>query len=264
MTYCGKPVACIGDIVSCPKCKGTHRILEGAMNPPDSLDGVLKAVEGCITDCGAVLISVGQDIGFYDGELGLDVASVRILQDEGIERKKAAEALDREYGTVNSAVAEGATVVRVVPSNQIEGHFGIFSYVEKVDGSVLPETNSLRLNGTHVLKKWMSPDRKRIYFIPKEISRSDEMYFDGVAKKLEGEVFSTINKICCIDSMKEQMKVLKEFRQVYKEQEAEHYNNALYSAHMRYWRVLEYIERLCTDAESQDYLLSAMQEIEGA
>jgi hypothetical protein len=96
MTYCGKPVACVGDIVSCPKCKGTHRILEGAMNPPDSLDGVLKAVEGCKTDCGAVLISVGQDIGFYDGELGLDAASYKTLQAEGIERKKAASKAQAE------------------------------------------------------------------------------------------------------------------------------------------------------------------------
>jgi hypothetical protein len=67
-----------------------------------------------------VLISVGQDIGFYDGELGLDAASYKTLQAEGIERKKAAEAeaaarkaaapIDHAHGAMNLAVAEGANV----------------------------------------------------------------------------------------------------------------------------------------------------------
>ena len=92
MTYNGKPVACVGDIVYCPKCKGTHRIIEGAVKPPKWLDGVLVAVEGCRTSCGALLISVGQNIAGYEGEIGLDAVTVETLQTEAMARE-AAEAL---------------------------------------------------------------------------------------------------------------------------------------------------------------------------
>ena len=109
MTYNGKPVACVGDIVYCPKCKGTHRIIEGAVKPPKWLDGVLVAVEGCRTSCGAVLISVGQNIAGYEGEIGLDAVTVETLQTEAMAREAAA-AVDQVYGTANPAFAEGADV----------------------------------------------------------------------------------------------------------------------------------------------------------
>jgi hypothetical protein len=59
-----------------------------------------------------VLISVGQDIGFYDGELGLDAASYKTLQAEGIERKKAleAEAAARKAETTAAKPGEAAAV----------------------------------------------------------------------------------------------------------------------------------------------------------
>jgi uncharacterized Zn-binding protein involved in type VI secretion len=90
MTFNGKPVACVGDIVYCPKCKGTHRIIEGAIKPPMWLDDVLIAVEGCLTSCGAVLISVGQNIGWHEGGIGLDAVTVETLRAE-TEAAEAAE-----------------------------------------------------------------------------------------------------------------------------------------------------------------------------
>jgi hypothetical protein len=66
--------------------------MEGAVNPPYRLGGVLVAVEGCRISCGAVLISVGQSIGTYEGEIGLDGGSYRILQAEGVAEKERAEA----------------------------------------------------------------------------------------------------------------------------------------------------------------------------
>jgi len=51
----GKPVAYIGHKVSCPKCPGTHTIVEGVVST--ALYGKGVAVAGMKTSCGAVLIA---------------------------------------------------------------------------------------------------------------------------------------------------------------------------------------------------------------
>jgi uncharacterized Zn-binding protein involved in type VI secretion len=51
----GKPVACIGDMTECPKCKGTFPITEG--DADCSIMGVPVAFDGHRTECGAHLIS---------------------------------------------------------------------------------------------------------------------------------------------------------------------------------------------------------------
>src|SRR5206468_545781 len=51
----GKPIARVGDIVSCPKCKGVFPIAEG--NPSFNDHGLAAAYHGCKTACGATLIS---------------------------------------------------------------------------------------------------------------------------------------------------------------------------------------------------------------
>ncbi|MCL1861387.1 MAG: PAAR domain-containing protein [Proteobacteria bacterium] len=56
----GIPVACIGDKVTCPKCRGTHEIVQGASEPPFMVGGRPVAREGDKCSCGAVLISKGQ------------------------------------------------------------------------------------------------------------------------------------------------------------------------------------------------------------
>jgi uncharacterized Zn-binding protein involved in type VI secretion len=59
-TIDGKPVACIGDKVFCPLCKGVYTIVEGASDPDTTLDGKNVAREFDGVDCGAKLVSVGQ------------------------------------------------------------------------------------------------------------------------------------------------------------------------------------------------------------
>ena len=54
-TDLGKPIACIGDMVKCPKCKGTYPIVEGDLNC--KIEGIPVAFEGHKTECGAALIS---------------------------------------------------------------------------------------------------------------------------------------------------------------------------------------------------------------
>lgn len=51
----GKPIAFVGHKVSCPKCRGTHEIIEGA--PVTTLYGKGVALEGMRTSCGATLIA---------------------------------------------------------------------------------------------------------------------------------------------------------------------------------------------------------------
>jgi uncharacterized Zn-binding protein involved in type VI secretion len=54
----GKPIAAVGHKVSCPKCPGTHTIVEGVRT--FSVMGVSVAVEGMKTSCGAVLVASQQ------------------------------------------------------------------------------------------------------------------------------------------------------------------------------------------------------------
>ena len=70
----GKPVACVGDPVICPRCKGVHRILTGADDPPVWLDGALVAVENGKVSDGAVLMSIQQFHASY-GDDGVSAAA---------------------------------------------------------------------------------------------------------------------------------------------------------------------------------------------
>jgi uncharacterized Zn-binding protein involved in type VI secretion len=54
-TDMGKPIACIGDKVCCPKCKGVYPIVEG--DSECTIEGAPIAFDGHKTACGAMLIS---------------------------------------------------------------------------------------------------------------------------------------------------------------------------------------------------------------
>ncbi|MFP5390925.1 MAG: PAAR domain-containing protein [Gammaproteobacteria bacterium] len=51
----GKPIARIGDMVACPKCKGVFPIAEGDQST--IIDGAAVAFHGCKTACGATIIA---------------------------------------------------------------------------------------------------------------------------------------------------------------------------------------------------------------
>jgi len=55
VTDMGKLIACKGDMVKCPKCKGTFPIVEGEATW--TIDGVPIAFHGHKTACGAILLS---------------------------------------------------------------------------------------------------------------------------------------------------------------------------------------------------------------
>ena len=54
-TVMGIPIACVGDLTQCPKCKGVYPIVEG--DATDTINGVPTAYHGHKTACGAALIS---------------------------------------------------------------------------------------------------------------------------------------------------------------------------------------------------------------
>jgi len=74
MTIEGKPVACVGDKVICPKCRGVHTILSGAEGPRVELHGRPIAREGDFVSDGSMLLSVGQSIACHDCEEGAAAA----------------------------------------------------------------------------------------------------------------------------------------------------------------------------------------------
>lgn len=51
----GKPIARVGDMVACPKCKGVFPISQG--DSSNIVDGSPVAYHGCRVACGAILIS---------------------------------------------------------------------------------------------------------------------------------------------------------------------------------------------------------------
>lgn len=59
----GQPMARLGDQVTCPKCSGTHTIVEGVA---DVSSDRRTALEGMKTSCGAVLIA-SQNFYSLDG-----------------------------------------------------------------------------------------------------------------------------------------------------------------------------------------------------
>lgn len=55
MTDGGIPIACVGDMVECPKCDGVFPIVEG--DAEFTMEGDRVAFDGHKTECGAALIS---------------------------------------------------------------------------------------------------------------------------------------------------------------------------------------------------------------
>jgi uncharacterized Zn-binding protein involved in type VI secretion len=53
----GIPVACVGDLVRCPQCRGEYAIVEGAGDPGMTVYGKPVAREDDGVACGAKLVS---------------------------------------------------------------------------------------------------------------------------------------------------------------------------------------------------------------
>ena len=165
--------------------------------------------------------------------------------------------------TTRSFLSERKPDIRIVPNTQIMGNIGIIGYMEKIDGSPLCDPEKLKIGRIQVIEKWLTPDKKRMYFIPpKGISYSNEVYFDDEdGLWLEQEVFNAKKHKSYIDSMEKQMEILDLFLLEFKAEGQEKYDSALYNAHTRYWKVLDYIENLGLDLDNQEYLLSTIKKI---
>jgi len=85
------PIACVGDLTTCPLCKGTHPILHENVYPPSTLDDVQEALEGFYTACGAQLIpsqtlrwhECEEDVHPLVASLEADRAAAQVPEDSG-------------------------------------------------------------------------------------------------------------------------------------------------------------------------------------
>jgi uncharacterized Zn-binding protein involved in type VI secretion len=79
----GKPIARVGDMTVCPRCKGVFPIVAGASNV--STDGVKLARHGDATACGAKLLSSQSFTTQADGgSAAVAAAAAPAVTDSGI------------------------------------------------------------------------------------------------------------------------------------------------------------------------------------
>ncbi|MCL1826331.1 MAG: PAAR domain-containing protein [Betaproteobacteria bacterium] len=106
---CGHPwtifdidVACIGDYVTCPLCKGTHQIVQGDnVKHRQTLCGRVVASTADFTTCGASLLA-SQNLSSYTDESWVDPIVV------AVQTRKEKEAAAARALTMTSAAAVGA------------------------------------------------------------------------------------------------------------------------------------------------------------
>ena len=104
----GKPVAHVGDLVSCPKCKGVFPIIEGASDMGISEKQIAR--QGDRTACGARLIA-SQTMAGWDGDSGSgegasDPAAL-IQKQEGESHTLCLSCLAKAAATGESVVVRG-------------------------------------------------------------------------------------------------------------------------------------------------------------
>jgi uncharacterized Zn-binding protein involved in type VI secretion len=80
----GIPIACVGDKVFCPHCKGVYTIIEGATNSP--VCGKQMALNGCRVSCGAQVLAVQQHHSTHESDAGELPALERAIARSAAER----------------------------------------------------------------------------------------------------------------------------------------------------------------------------------
>jgi uncharacterized Zn-binding protein involved in type VI secretion len=92
----GKPIARLGDLVECPRCRGTFAIVEG--NPAMCFDGAAVAYHGCAVACGARLIASQSEMTTQPTSGDVDASPRRYFSfDEGFGAAAAQDAAGRPF-----------------------------------------------------------------------------------------------------------------------------------------------------------------------
>jgi len=90
----GKPIARLGDMVACPRCRGIFPIVQG--NPAMCFDGGAIAYHGCTVACGATLIASQSEMTTHPGGSADDLMPRRYFSyDEGFGAASASELPER-------------------------------------------------------------------------------------------------------------------------------------------------------------------------
>lgn len=99
----GKNVALVGDLVSCPKCKGVYPIIEGTEKV--FFMGQPAALEGMQTACGARLIA-SQNRMFVNDGIGINQVSQAVGDQKEDKKVKKIVELYWSYGDGNAKLDE--------------------------------------------------------------------------------------------------------------------------------------------------------------
>lgn len=129
----GKPIARLGDMVECPRCRGTFAIVEG--NPAMCFDGAAVAYHGCAVACGARLIASQSEMTTQPTSGGADASPRRYFS------------FDDGFGAAAAAAVAGA---QHAASGPFRGRFQLLQEVD--DQPVIGRRVRVRASSGHVVE----------------------------------------------------------------------------------------------------------------
>ena len=129
----GKPIARLGDLVECPRCRGTFAIVEG--NPAMCFDGAAVAYHGCAVACGARLIASQSEMTTQPTSGDADASPRRYFS------------FDEGFGAAAAAAVAGARNATGVP---FRGRFQLLQEVD--DQPISGRRVRVRASSGHVVE----------------------------------------------------------------------------------------------------------------
>ncbi|HCH8094037.1 TPA: hypothetical protein NJU31_003615, partial [Acinetobacter baumannii] len=135
---------------------------------------------------------------------------------------------------------------------------GVLARIERLDGKKINSTDKLVINGTPLKEVWISENGVAYFIPPKNIPQVKSIEINGESLNLEKNLRQFHTNKEGIDSISEQVEILNEALREHKKQfSSENKSDVIVMQGVfRYSLILDYIDQLDWDYESQKYLLS--------
>ncbi|MDC5258451.1 DUF2345 domain-containing protein [Acinetobacter baumannii] len=135
---------------------------------------------------------------------------------------------------------------------------GVLARIERLDGKKINSTDKLVINGTPLKEVWISENGVAYFIPPKNIPQVKSIEINGESLNLEKNLRQFHTNKEGIDSISEQVEILNEALGEHKKQfSSENKSDVIVMQGVfRYSLILDYIDQLDWDYESQKYLLS--------
>ncbi|MFW1774762.1 hypothetical protein [Acinetobacter seifertii] len=160
-------------------------------------------------------------------------------------------------------------IQHLLPSDQLTSkakitpniHFpitGVLARIERLDGKKINSTDKLEINGTPLKEVWISKNGVAYFIPPKNIPQVKSIEINGESLNLEKNLRQFHTNKEGIDSISEQVEILNEALTEHKKQFSSKNKSdvIVMQGVFRYSLILDYIDQLDWDYESQKYLLS--------